>query len=333
MSYKAIKRAIDVGEEIVAFGTTWAGPALIHNSILSAVDEPVAQPPLKKRRVRQSEDRPPDRRVRQDEFNIVSQSQVEETRPKSGHRRMPPMMMTSRAGTRTYKKKGSLLKPLMKKEVKKIVNMVSMSKAETLKWPLVRNLNLLTDSTVGSFGISQVPERTGTTLADVKTKRSGTEIYVSGIACEFHFQNLFDALAINVRVIIGWKKNKRAFADIDSIFYDPTTDTNGTLVASSPAYAHNIFAKTDARCLHKVHDMTFKLAGELESTEGANSKSFKLWVPINKKIRFEGLGEGFESQTIDPHVWIYATNETGTAVAVLDIVKYSFLSRTYFKDS
>lgn len=246
---------------------------------------------------------------------------------------MPPIMMTSRAGTRTYKKRGTSMKPLMKKEVKKIVNQVSMSKAETLKWPLVRNLNLLTDSTVGSFGISQVPERTGVTLADVKTKRSGTEIFVSGIACEFHFQNLVDALAINVRVIIGWKKNKRAFADIDNIFYDPTTDTNGNLVTSSPAYAHNIFAKTDARCLTKVQDMTFKLAGELESTEGANTKSFKIWVPINKKIRFEGLGEGFESQTIDPHVWIYATNETGTSLGAVDVLKYSFLSRTYFKDS
>jgi len=305
--FRGVKRAIDFGEEVVWFGTTWAGPLLVPDTgVYSAVDiETPSKRPIKKRRLPKEMKR-----------------KGSSSRSGAGRR----VLLNKRK--RKVKKGG---KRRVTSGFRKKVQNVTLSLAESLRWETTR-LNLVhADTTTATVSLCQVPERTGVTLIDTKNRRLGTSIWANGVRVELHFQNLLPSTSIMVRVILGWKKNQRAVGAINNIFEDPNSEANTTLAASTTHYPSYIYSPTDSKTLVKKRDVSFKLAGATESTEGNNHKTFKLWLPLNREIKFEGFTEGFESQSCDPHLWYYATNETGVVIAG-NILQASMRGIFYFKD-
>jgi len=186
------------------------------------------------------------------------------------------------------------------------------------------------DVTVYSYAAARVPDQIAFGLVGEKNSRKGVEIYASGFSTEFHFSNALTTDQIYVRIIIGYKKYAKLTASVETIFKNQLTDEPIDITGVTN-YTDKLMVPTSGKVFTKLKDFTIKLDATAENPNGNDHKDFKIWTPLKRKIKFDGLSEGQDAQSCDPHVYYYAWNQTGI-VKVGSIFNAAFKTLLFFKD-
>lgn len=222
----------------------------------------------------------------------------------------------------------------------KRIRRIALGTNESKRHTNVSTLNV-DENTLSSVALARIPAK-GTsddTAMEFKNVRIGRTVFLRGIRLDLVFDNL-KSDAVGVKFWVGYKKHDRSTLANDDIFKDPASEGNVDLggFAAQISKTHAMIDTNKVRILGKRF---FYLTGEekTQTTEGAfnhsfhQSKAVKLWIPMNKYIKFEGVGVGDDSQNIDPLLWVQVFRKDGTPFgASTNIVRMDYRYITYFKD-